>query len=198
MRGIQPTPDPSPSLVRAAAKGDRASLKKLLLEVSPLVGQWAMAHCGDPDDAQDLVQDVLVLMVKRLSSYRGDARFLTWLFSVTRNQALESRRRKGRQERKMIRWKQESLAVSPTAPDGGGGADRERIRDVIKAFLEDLPQRQREVFQLSELQGLPSPEIGAALGLGPGSVRAALFKARRTLRRRILQSHPELAEEYVP
>jgi DNA-directed RNA polymerase specialized sigma24 family protein len=51
---------------------------------------------------------------------------------------------------------------------------------------------------MAEIQGLTSPEIGQILGLEPGSVRAALFKARRTLRRRILDQHPELVEEYAP
>jgi RNA polymerase sigma-70 factor (ECF subfamily) len=198
VKGIRPAPDPSPDLVRAAAEGDRESLKRLLLEASPWVGQWALAHCGDPDDAQDLVQEVLVQLVRRLPSYRGDARFLTWLFSVTRNRAVEAHRKKGRQERKMARWQQEALGASQGVPDAEARTDQERIRKVIDGFLEELPQRQREVFQLSELQGLPSPEIGAILGLEAGSVRAALFKARRTLRRRILQSHPELVEEYTP
>ncbi len=60
-----------------------------------------------------------------------------------------------------------------------------------------LPRRQREVFQMADMQGLSSPEIGKILGLNPGGVRAALFKARRTLRRRILDQHPEFVEEYL-
>jgi len=198
VKGIRPAPDPSPGLVRAAAEGDRDSLRRLLVEVSPWVGQWALAHCGDPDDAQDLVQEVLVQLIQSLPSYRADARLLTWLFSVTRNRAVEAHRKKGRQERKMARWQQEALVSSQGTPDAEARTDRDRIRRVITGFLAELPQRQREVFQLSEFQGLPSPEIGAILGLEPGSVRAALFKARRTLRRRILRSHPELVEEYTP
>jgi RNA polymerase sigma factor (sigma-70 family) len=75
--------------------------------------------------------------------------------------------------------------------------DKKRIGSLVQAFLVDLPKRQREVFQMAELQGLTSPEIGNILSLDPGSVRAALFKARRALRRRILESHPELVEEYL-
>ena len=75
--------------------------------------------------------------------------------------------------------------------------DRRRIHGLISAFVNELPPRQREVFQLSELQGLGSPEIGEILGLAPGSVRAALLKARRSLRKRMLEQHPEFVEEYV-
>ena len=77
------------------------------------------------------------------------------------------------------------------------GIDHGRIRSVVGVLLKELPQRQREVFQMAELQGLTSPEIGEILGLESGTVRAALFKARRTLRRKILAQHPEFAEEYL-
>ncbi len=136
-------------------------------------------------------------MLRRISSYRGEARFLTWLFTVTRNQALEEVRRKGRHQKKMSRLRVENGGHSGVSPEAEEGLDRKRLRDVISVFVRDLPERQREVFQMSDLQGLSSPEIGGILGLNPVSVRAALLKARRTLRRKILAQHPEFVEEYL-
>lgn len=183
--------------MRKAQEGDRESLKALLEEIGPPVRQWALAHTGDPDSASDLCQEVFLLLLRKISSYRGEACFLTWLFSVTRNQALEEVRRKGRHEKKMDRFKVEAGEISST-PDGGEAQlDRKRMGEIITVFVRDLPQRQREVFQMSELQGLSSPEIGSILGLEPGSVRAALFKARRALRMKILEKHPEFVEEYL-
>jgi len=75
--------------------------------------------------------------------------------------------------------------------------DRQRLGGILAEFVRELPERQREVFQLSEFQGMSSPEVGAILELSPGSVRAALLKARRSLRRKILESHPEFVEEYL-
>ena len=83
------------------------------------------------------------------------------------------------------------------ANPGGARVDQERMRGLVATFIQDLPQRQREVFQLSEIEGLSSPEIGSILRLSPGSVRAALLKARRSLRRKILENHPEFVEEYL-
>ena len=198
MKGLRENPEPDPALVRRAKLGDRDALRALLAEVGPVVGQWALARTGDPDDAADLAQEVLILMTRKLPSFRGDSRFLTWLFTVTRNQAIESHRSHARRERKMERLTSHLAQAAPPTRGPGSEIDEARIRTVVGTFLEELPQRQREVFQMAEIQGLSSPEIGQILRLEPGSVRAALFKARRALRSRILDQHPELVEEYTP
>jgi RNA polymerase sigma-70 factor (ECF subfamily) len=197
LKSLSSRPDPDPGLVLRAQEGDREALKTLLEEVGPAVRQWAFAHTGDVDAASDLSQEVLVLLLRKISSYRGDARFLSWLFTVTRNQALEGLRRRGRRSKKMDRFKAEMGEGASAVNDGEAGVDRKRLGDLVRAFVADLPQRQREVFQMAELQGLTSPEIGAILELSPVSVRAALLKARRSLRRRILEDHPEFVEEYL-
>lgn len=197
MRAPSPRPDPDPALIGRAQEGDREALKALLEEVSSPVRQWALASTGDPNDAADLVQEVLILLVRKLPTYRGGSRFLTWLYTVTRNQAKEAHRKRGRQQRKMEHFTARGAPDSAVPPDQEGRIDEGRVRELVTGFLTELPQRQREVFQMAELQGLSSQEISAVLGLGVGGVRAALFKARRTLRRLILAHHPEFVEEYL-
>jgi RNA polymerase sigma-70 factor (ECF subfamily) len=193
----EPRPDPDPELVRRAQKGQKDALRALLEEVSPTVRQWAMACAGNPDDAADLTQDVLLLLVRKLRSYRGDARFLTWLFSVTRNQALEARRRILRHRTKMDRLAEEVSGDMPRSTHPSDDIDRHRLQELVATFLEELPRRQRETFQMADLQGMTSPEIARLLGVEPGTVRASLFKARRALRQKIMEQRPELVEEYL-
>lgn len=190
--------EPDPGLLRKAKGGDREALCDLIDLVSPMVGQWALAWTGDSDSASDLSQEVLIRMVKKLGEFRGESRFLTWVYSVTRNQAIEAHRRIGRKRRKLNRFGADPSGAP--APQGSPDSviDADWIRRIVDALLQELPRRQREVFHMSEVQGLSSPEIGVSLGLAPGAVRAALFKARRTLRRRILESHPELVEDFLP
>jgi RNA polymerase sigma-70 factor (ECF subfamily) len=195
--GTSARPDPDRTLIQRAQVGDREAMKSLLQEVSPTVAQWAIAHTGNEDDASDLLQEVLILLVRKLPAYRGDSRFLTWLFTVTRNQAVEAHRSRGRHERKMEHMVAKNAHQPPPSQSPVGRIDSSRIRELVAVFLKELPQRQREVFQMADLQGLTSPEIGEILGLNPGGVRAALFKARRTLRQRILDQHPEVVEEYL-
>jgi RNA polymerase sigma-70 factor (ECF subfamily) len=197
VRGPFHPTEPDPGLIRRAQRGERAAIHSLLEVVAPQVSQWSLARTGNADDAADLAQEVLILVVRKLPSFRGDSRFLSWLFTVTRNQAIEAHRSSSRRARKMERLSSHLAAEERIDPGPEPGIDGERIREVVGTFLRELPQRQREVFHMAEVQGLSSPEIGRILHLEAGSVRAALFKARRTLRRRILDQHPEIAEEYL-
>jgi len=185
-----------PDLVRKASAGDPDALRSLIEGAYPMVRRWALVHTGNPADAEDLTQDVLVHVIQRLDTFAGTSRFSTWLYTVTRNAATDRLRRQARRSRKMNDPRSHVSMAPDEAEDPAATADRSHIRAVIEVFFEELPGRQREVFELAELQGLPSPEIAEMLGIEAVSVRAHLFKARRLLRQRILESHPELAEEW--
>ena len=197
MRSSSSRCDPDSDLIKRAQQGDREALESLLETIGPPVCQWALAHTGDPERASDLSQEVFLLLLRKLPSYRGESRFLTWLFSVSRNQAIEEVRRKGRHEKKMDRLKSEVGNPHQAANHEGLSVDRSRLGGIIGDFVRGLPPRQREVFQLSEFQDLSSTEVGRILDMAPVSVRAALLKARRSLRRKILEQHPEFVEEYL-
>ena len=181
-------------LVDGARQGDERALRALTERAYPVVRRWALVHTGDPTEADDLTQDVLVQMIRKMESFQGDARFSTWLYTVTRNAASDRHRKQARRTR---------LAESPTAylelvpqaaNDPAKEAARRELGDMLSVFFEQLPGRQREIFDLVELQGLSGAEVSHLLGIEPVSVRAHLFKARKRLRRLILQTSPELVE----
>lgn len=183
-----------PELVRRAQSGDRDGLRKLVEGVYPMVHRWALVRTGDPTDAEDLTQDVMIQMLRKLESYRGTAQFSTWLYTVTRNAASDRFRRAKRQSG-LTEDPRTVEAVTPFEQPGmDAQMDGREVAGMVKVFFQDLPARQREVFDLIELQGLTSAEAAERLGIEPVSVRANLFKARRTLRFRILEAAPELAE----
>ena len=70
-----------------------------------------------------------------------------------------------------------------------------KIAGLVRDFFMQLPARQREVFALADLEGFTPTEIARMLSLKPVTVRAHLFRARRAIRRKILDNHPELAGE---
>lgn len=189
--------DIGPDLVSQARAGDPEALRTLVELAYPTVRRWALVHTGDRAAADDLTQEVMVTVIQRLDRFAGDARFTTWLYAVTRNAATDRARRASRRAAVLsdpVLYPE----VAPRRPeDPSMRADRARIATVVRTFFEELPDRQREVFDLAELQGVPAAEIAERLGIEAVSVRAHLFKARRTLRARILMSHPELAEEWT-
>ena len=70
-----------------------------------------------------------------------------------------------------------------------------KLAGLLDTFLRELPHRQREVFDLIELQGMPAKEVARLMGIRAASVRGSLFEARRTLRRRILAVWPDVRED---
>jgi RNA polymerase sigma-70 factor (ECF subfamily) len=72
------------------------------------------------------------------------------------------------------------------------------VAGVVKLFFDALPTRQREILDLADLQGYGSSEIAQLLDMNPATVRAHLFRARRTLRSRMLAEHPALMEDLTP
>jgi RNA polymerase sigma-70 factor (ECF subfamily) len=136
-------------------------------------------HTGDPPDADDLTQDVLVQMLQKLDSFQPDGRFTTWLYAVTRN-AAEDRFRRIRMGDSLAADPRAYLALVPE-PDGdpAGAAERAGLRGLLDVLFQELPWRQREVFDLVELQGFDAAHVAELLDIEPVTVRAHLFKARR-------------------
>ncbi len=182
-------------LVRQALAGDDAAREELLRRCHGTVYRWALVHTGDADDADDVAQEVLVRLYTRLERYSARARFTTWLYQVTRNAALELRRRWARRLRLRRSLAGQSDAERSEAEDPLKGLHAAGIAGRLAPLFHELPRRQREVFFLADLAGHSPAEIAERLAMNPVTVRAHLHRARRTLRARILERYPDLAEE---
>lgn len=183
-----------PETLERARRGEEEALERLVEAAYPFVRRWALVHTGDPAEADDLTQDVLITMIRTLDSYRGGAAFSTWLYSVTRNAAMDRHRRVRRRQR-LTEDDRTRVALEPTpSPSPSDEVEREQLRTLLTRYLRSLPERQREVFDLVELQGMATAQAAELMGIEPVSVRAHLFKARRHLRAVILAERSEVAE----
>ena len=193
MNRTDPQPREVEALVERAQGGDSTAFESLVRHCYQQIYRWAWVQTGDPDDADDVTQEVLVVLHRKLKTYTGRARFSSWLFQVTRNAALQHGRKVGRVLRLKRRASEVAVADSSNA-DGLTELDGARTADVVRTLFQELPIRQREVFDLADLQGFSPSEIGRMLGMKAVTVRANLCKARRALRGAILARHPELVE----
>jgi len=180
-------------LASLASAGDDSAFTALLTRYHPAVFRWSLTFAWDPDEAEDIAQEVFVRAHRQLSQYRSDGSLEAWLYAITRRAATQLRRTQKRRKR---------LSLSPAArplrdaytTDPGGRVDRQRAANVILELFSELPQRQREIFDLVDLQGLSPAEAAARTGMKAVSVRANLFKARSAIRAKILATHPSYGE----
>ncbi len=175
-----------PELVSRTRAGEDAAFAALVGTYQPVVFRWAIALSGDEDDAEDITQEVFVRVHRKLSSFRGDGSFEGWLYRITRRVALRTRH----QARPAVSGTTQDVYLT----DPGARVDRQRLIELIVAMSRVLPLRQREVFILCDIEGRTPAEAAAMLDMKDVSVRASLFKARLSIRRSILATHPGFVE----
>src|SRR3954469_11717459 len=133
-----------PSLISHAQGGDGGAFTRLAELVQTKVRTWAEAFTGDADDADDVTQDVLILLHRRLPQFEGKSRFSTWLYRITRNVALDRQRRTSRRARR-LETMDAPIGTTMTRED----FDQATLARLVLHYFDQLPARQREVFELS-------------------------------------------------
>ncbi len=176
-----------PELVARTRVGDEGAFTALVEQYQPIVFRWAIALSGDEDEAEDITQEVFVRVHRKLSSFRGDGPFDAWLYRIARRVA--NRMRPAR----LPAAERPNQDVYLTDP--GARVDRQRAVALIRTIATTLPMRQREVFILCDIEGRTPAEVAAMLDMKDVSVRASLFKARASIRRTILATHPCYREQ---
>lgn len=175
-------------VIRRARDGDSLSFSQFVVLYQPLVFRWALGLVRSRDDAEEVTQDVFVIAWRKISKYRGDGSIESWLYSITRRLAIRARRRRGRRLLGILPPKAPPRSVYITDP--GGRVDQSRLLAIVDSAAKALPPRQRELFELCDLQGLAPTEAAELIGMKAIAARASLFKARAALRRAILRTHP--------
>lgn len=165
-----------------------ATAAEVLREHGPRVYSLARRLLDNDADAEDVTQDVMLQVLRKFDSFRGDAAFATWLHRVTVNAALEYRRKRGVRDRRRA---PEAALDEPTgdrtparrwtAPPEQELLDRE-TRQLIEAAIAGLPEAYRDVYVLADVEGLPNAEIAGLLGLAVPAVKSRLHRARLMVR----------------
>jgi RNA polymerase sigma-70 factor (ECF subfamily) len=141
------------------------------------VARWAARLGGPRADLEDVVQEVFVIVARRLPEFRGEAPIEAWLYRITRKTVANARRRA-----RLRRWlglPAERLDDHPaTAPDPAAALERRQAEVRFYRLLATLPERYREVLVLFELEGLSTQEIAALTGTKLATVRVWLHRGR--------------------
>jgi RNA polymerase sigma-70 factor, ECF subfamily len=131
---------------------------------------------GDLDRAQDYTQETFIRAFSRLAEFRGEAALSTWLGSIAISVTLNGLR-------KLRRRNEREVALEDGMPVGrfSSQADPD-LKSRLAQAIEDLPDGYRAVFVMHDVEGYTHEEIGASLGVHPGTSKAQLFRARARLR----------------
>jgi RNA polymerase sigma-70 factor (ECF subfamily) len=173
------------SLVRQAQTGDIAAFNRLVVQYQELVFNVAYRIMGDPAVAEDVTQETFITAHQSLRTFRGGS-FKSWLMRVATNRCYdELRRRKRRPQSSLdeLMDENESFAFL-RSPNDGPEAHRQRVELalVIERCLKDLPDDQRIVTVLGDVEGYDYQEIATITKVSLGTVKSRLSRARAKLR----------------
>jgi len=159
-------------------------------EYAPRVYSLARRMLGNDADAEDVTQDVLLQVVRKLHTFRGDANIATWLHRVTVNAALAHRRKRASRESHEVHDPFEHFLdngyhadpVPPWSANPEKQALSRETADMIDKAITHLPEIYRDVYVLADVEGLPNAEIGDMLGLSIPAVKSRLHRGRLLMR----------------
>lgn len=178
------------TLVDLARHGDEAAIRILVQRHNRRLFRVARSILHDDGEAEDVVQETYVRAFTRLSSFRGEALFSTWLTRIALNEALRraGRRRptadldtldaeNGRNGGSLIMFPSQLAPASPETE-----AARGQIRHLLEEAVDGLPGPFRLVFVLRDVEGLSTEETATHLSIRPETVKTRLHRARKLMR----------------
>ena len=166
-------------LVERGCSGDDSALNELVRRHHGGAYRVALSIVRDEDTAQDVVQDAFLKAFRALDSFRADAAFRSWLFTITANEARGAIRKGGRRRETALD------DVGPVRSSDMSPADAAVVAlesERARRMMEGLPDKQRMSVSLRIDEGLSFKEIGEVIGSSEGAARVNYFHGIRRLR----------------
>jgi RNA polymerase sigma-70 factor (ECF subfamily) len=169
---------------------ERAAFERLVVEHIPAALRVAIRICGDAHGAEDVVQEALLRAAKGHRSFRGEAKFSTWLFRIVINAARDWQSAKPQAAQDVG----ENVATA-VGPGPVTVAEGREFGVVVADCVARLPARQREVLVLSSYEGFSTSEIALVVGISEQNVRTTLHLARQRMRASLARYGSEASRE---
>jgi RNA polymerase sigma-70 factor (ECF subfamily) len=138
---------------------------------------WGPGALGGTVDAEDLLQEVFLVVQRRLGSFRAEAALTTWLYGIT-VLVVNGRRKKERWRRFLWRRAEPELQLEQQPPVFVDDFERAEASRLVYAVLNELSERDRTLLILFELERLPGHEVASILGISEPNLWVALRRAR--------------------
>src|SRR5262249_35436673 len=164
--------------------------ERVFLDYAPRIYNLARRMLGSDADAEDVTQDVLLRVVRKLDTFRGESAFPTWLHRVTVNAALAHRDKRAMQHKHQIpdpldRFLEDGGHGTPIRPWSVAPEKQtldQETHELIERAIAGLPEIYRDVYVLADVEGLPNADIAEILDLSVAAVKSRLHRARLLMR----------------
>jgi RNA polymerase sigma-70 factor, ECF subfamily len=193
--------DSDESLMLRYRDGDVRAFEVLVTRHRKPVYNFILRFVRDGHQAEDVLQETFLRLIKSADNYEKTAKFTTWMYTIARNLCVDAARRgKHRKAASLdapIGSEEDGASLMDFVADGGAGVDRQTInRELalrIRKAVDELPDEQREIFLLREVSDLQFNEIARIVGIPENTVKSRMRYALEKLRE-ALEEYRDLAQ----
>jgi RNA polymerase sigma-70 factor (ECF subfamily) len=191
--------------VQLMQRGDDASVEQALALLQNTVFSFSMRVCGQREDTEDTMQEVLLKSVPQLPKFQSPKALLVWLYKVAKNRCLMTRRKSKfapAQELSLDQLMPDRHELERLTADGRIDPEAFAIRSEEASRLRDavqkLPPQYRIVLVLRDMEGLTDEEVAEITGVRSGTVRVRLHHARLFVRKELMRMWMPRGEKRAP
>ncbi len=169
-------------IIVQAQRGDTRSLELVVRSNQGYAYALAFRLLADEDEAEDAVQEAFIKVWKSLDQFDTGQKFRTWLYKIVTNVCLDHLRAR---KRRRLFSRTESSTAEPEVPDSmdlSAQISNRQLEGIVRSLTADLPETQRLVFTLRDLQDLSVEEVCEVTGMSPETVKSNLYHARLRVR----------------
>jgi len=172
--------------IAAAKGGDAWAFEQLMAAYEKKIYGLCVRMMGNPQDGEDCAQEAMIRIWQKLSSYRGDSAFSTWVYRVTASLCTDALRKRQRQRQESLEVLAESgFEARDNAPTPEEARETGETREMIAEALSAVPEQMRSVFLPWDVRGLSVEDTAKALGISTGTVKSRLSRAREKMAERL-------------
>lgn len=171
-------------LMTKVAAGDEIAFRALIERHQNAVVGTVAKMMGSPTDAEDIAQQVFLRIWKSAKRYKPQAKFTTYLFTITRNLVFNETKKRSRRKNHSLDEAQENTDLQ--LPSGGTNPDQDlrqkELQQTVNAAIAALPEAQRTALILRRYEDMSYEDIAAVMKCSVSSIKSHLFRARGSLR----------------
>ena len=172
--------DISNDILREAAQGNIQAFENVYKATANFVFNVAFRVVNNKEDAQEVVQEVYLMVYQKLKEFRFESSFKTWIYRITVNNAINFAKKNANARNKMNVYN-EQLVAGSVPNDVHGDIEQEHHEKVVNRFLGAINPEQRACVVLRNVEGLSYQQIAETLQLNINTVRTRLKRAREKL-----------------
>lgn len=176
------------TLIEQLKQGDEAAFKSIVETWQDMVYNTALGIVQNAEDAEDISQEVFVQVYESIHTFKGEAKFSTWLYKITVTKTMDHLRRKKRKKRfafiqSIFGANDEIVHEPPDFHHPGVALDKKETASELFKAIEQLPENQKIAFTLNKLEGLNYQQVSEIMNTTVPSIESLLHRAKNNLKK---------------